>query len=136
MAVISIPYEPDLDQIASSLAQAAKNNEILAILLKIDNDGGDIGCFSFIHDLIRKIRTIKPVVSIITGNACSCGYMLASATGYIIAPSGSDIGCIGTILEIEKFSNPKQTGDVEATLEWNYFVVENLRRSITHIKNL
>lgn len=116
VAVIYISNEPDFKQLAINLTEAAKNNEIMAILLMIDNSGGNVGTFSLIHDLVKKIRTIKPVVSLITGGAYSCGYMLASATDYIIAPSGSEIGCIGTIVEIQRWKDAKKTGDIEATL--------------------
>jgi protease-4 len=67
------------------------------------------------------VTTIKPVVSLIAGSALSCGYLIASASDYIIAPSCGDIGNIGVLQMIQRFENPKIASDIVAGLDMKVF---------------
>ena len=118
---ISLLDDLDFKQVAQDFAAAAKNPEIAGIILLINNNGGHAGSFSVLHDMIKKITVMKPVISLIASSACSGGYMIASAADYIIAHSCSDIGCIGVYNSITRYKNPKQKNHIEADMEVEIF---------------
>ena len=121
IAVFSLVDDFDTTQLMLNLVEVAKNKDIAAILLNIDNTGGGIEKYSAVHDLVKKIRMKKPVVGLVIGSAMSGGYMIASATDYIIAQSGSSIGSIGVVIELPKYKEPKMTGNLDAKLEIELF---------------
>lgn len=113
----------DFQQVLKTLTLAAKNNELFGLILLIDNNGGDAGQFSTLHDLIKKITTIKPVVGVVCGSALSGGYMVASATDYLLCSEASNVGSIGAISEIQKLkeqhlvANPNNNLDAKLDVE-------------------
>lgn len=117
IANIVINNEINFTQIMNDLQNAANNPAVHGILLLIDNSGGSAGHFSAIHDLVKKVATMKPVVGLIYGYAFSGGYMIACACDYLICPSCSEVGSIGVIDEIFKYKDPKLTGNIEAQVD-------------------
>ncbi|MCA9770411.1 signal peptide peptidase SppA [Candidatus Dependentiae bacterium] len=75
-----------------------ENNDIKAILLKIECPGGASGTGQAIFSEIRhfkKIYPTKPVIALVENICASGGYYVASAADYIIAPPSALIGSIG-----------------------------------------
>lgn len=131
IGIVQIPCDLEFQKIMKTLTLAAKDNQLHGLILIIDNDGGDIGQFSALHDLIKKITTIKPVIGLVCGNACSCGYWIASATSYLYCSSASDIGSIGSFLEIEKYSDQRlasnEKNTIEAKIDYEIFTAANYK---------
>lgn len=77
-----------------------KNNEIKAILLKIECAGTASGTGQTIfNELIQlKKQYHKPVIALVENVCASGGYYIASGSDYIIAPGCSLIGSIGVTL--------------------------------------
>lgn len=121
VAVIYLMNEFDFKQVTLDLVEAAKDKEIEGILLIIHHYGGAMDTFSALHDVIKRITTIKPVVGLVSGSALSCGYLLASATDHIIVHSCSEIGNIGVSHVIQKYRNPKLVGELEAKIDVEVF---------------
>lgn len=121
VAIIYVPENLDFKQLTLNLVGAVKDKEIKGIILMISNFGGSFGAYSAIHDLIKKITEIKPVIALISDGACSCGYLIASPANYIIAHRGSSIGHIGLYSQICKYKNPKQKGEVQADMNFEIF---------------
>lgn len=121
IGIIHIPNSFESIEIQKKLVQAAKNKELQGIILLIDNNGGNAAYFSALHDLIKKITIIKPVVGLVYGSACSGGYMIACATNYLICAEASNIGSIGVVLELHKFSEQHLVGthnnDLDAKID-------------------
>jgi protease-4 len=117
IANIVINNDIHYSQIMTELQNAANNPQVHGVLLLIDNNGGSVGHFSVLHDIVKKVATYKPVVGLITGYAFSGGYLIASACDYLICPSCTEIGSIGTIWEITKYKDAKMTGNLEAQLD-------------------
>lgn len=117
IANIFINNEIVFTQTMNDLQNAANNPAVHGILLLIDNYGGSTGNYSALHDMVKKVATFKPVVGLIIGNAFSGGYWVASACDYLICPSCSELGSIGSLYEITKYKDPKMTGNLEALLE-------------------
>lgn len=106
VAVIDFSDNTDIAKLERILINAVKDPAIHGILLTINHSGGG-GDVVVIHDLITRIKRIKPVVGLIRGTAYSAGYWVASATDYLIAHSASDIGSIGALREIHRWQDPK-----------------------------
>lgn len=118
VGVFDLHNSADLKAMTINLIKAAKNPNIHGILLWIDSNGGNSALFSSVHDTLLRIRTLKPVVVLIRGNAFSGAYHIASAADYIFAHSESMVGSIGTVCTISRYKNPKIKEDgVEADLE-------------------
>ena len=100
--IVKLVNNKDLLQVGEKLCRAAMDENIFGIMLLIDSFGGDIGQFSTLHDLVKRIGAAKPVVGLVVGEASSGGYLVASATNYIFAQSGSPLGNIGCVTTIER----------------------------------
>lgn len=121
VAIIYLTDPIDFKKATLNLIDAAKNNEIQGIILIIHSFGGESDLFSGLHDTIREVATIKPVIALITGSALSGGYLIASAANYVIANSGSEIGNIGVIHIVQRYKDPEIISDIKAKLEVEVF---------------
>ena len=85
------------DGIRINLLAALQDKEVKGIIFDIDSPGGEVaGCFD-LGDTIFAARGKKPMWSILTENAYSAAYALASATDKIIVPRTGGTGSIGVI---------------------------------------
>lgn len=134
--VISLIDPIDFQQASLNLIATAKNNKIAGIILIIHSGGGPAGSFSVLHDLIKRISTIKPVIALVAGCACSGGYLIASAADYIFAHSFSEVGSIGVIIEATKFKNAEVTGDVKAKIDVELFTAGKFKGLFNPYKTL
>ncbi|MCD4719989.1 MAG: signal peptide peptidase SppA [Desulfobacula sp.] len=75
------------------------NNDIKAIILRIDSPGGGIGPSQEIYREIMKIKADKKIITSMGSVAASGGYYIASATDGIVANPGTLTGSIGVIME-------------------------------------
>lgn len=100
------------DGIRANLAQAMDDPDVRAIALDIDSPGGEVaGCFDLV-DAIFAARGRKPMWSILSENACSAAYAIASATDRISVPRTGNIGSIGVIALLADVSKALQAGGV------------------------
>ena len=92
------------DGIRLALRNAVNDKGLLGIVLDIDSPGGDVsGCFDLVDDIYR-VRGRKPIRAILTENAFSAAYAIASATDRITVPRTGGAGSIGIIAIIYDFS--------------------------------
>ncbi|MBN2468662.1 MAG: signal peptide peptidase SppA [Deltaproteobacteria bacterium] len=89
----------DAQSIIDQLRKFRKNQNIKAIVVRIDSPGGGVGPAQEIYREIKKIRQEKEVFASIGSIAASGGYYVACATSKIIANPGSITGSIGVIVE-------------------------------------
>ena len=75
------------------------DDEIKAIILRVDSPGGGIGPSQEIYRELMKNRDTKPVIASMGSVAASGGYYIACATQGIVANSGTITGSIGVIME-------------------------------------
>ncbi len=83
------------ETVIEALQDAAADDEIRAIVLRIDSPGGGAFPSEQIWQAIREARKKKPVVSSFSDYAASGGYYLASATDAIVAQPATLTGSIG-----------------------------------------
>ena len=83
-----------------SLQTFFKDNDIKAILLKIDCQGSASGSGESIFNELNALKNEyrKPVVALVENVCASGGYHIACAADYIIAPGMALIGSIGVTL--------------------------------------
>ncbi len=87
------------------LVKFRKNNQIKAVLLRIDSPGGAVVPSQELYMEILKLRQQKPVVASLGNVAASGGYYIASAASKIVAAPGTLTGSIGVKIE---FANIEQ----------------------------
>lgn len=95
---------PDADEIAHRLHALSEDDNVKAILLRINSPGGTVGGVQEIHTEILRCKSKgKKVVASLGDVAASGGYYLASAADQIVADPGTITGSIGVILEFGDF---------------------------------
>lgn len=86
------------DGIRRVFLTAMNNPEVKGICLDIDSPGGEVaGCFDLV-DLIYAERGKKPVHAILSENAYSAAYAIASAADKIYVPRTGGVGSVGVIV--------------------------------------
>lgn len=84
------------------------NDSIKALVLRIDSPGGGVGPSQEIHDEVKAVDSLKPVVVSMGSVAASGGYYVAAPAREIIANPGTIVGSIGVIME---FTNVQELLD-------------------------
>ncbi|WP_022668461.1 signal peptide peptidase SppA [Desulfospira joergensenii] len=86
-------------KIIEQIRDFRKNENIKAIIIRIDSPGGGIGPSQEIYRELMKTRASKKVLASMGSVAASGGYYIASATQGIVANPGTITGSIGVIME-------------------------------------
>lgn len=86
------------DGIRRVFLTAVNDPEVKGICLDIDSPGGEVaGCFDLV-DLIYAERGKKPIHAILSENAFSAAYAIASAADKIYVPRTGSVGSVGVIV--------------------------------------
>ncbi len=86
-----------------SIRRFRKDEDIKAILIRIDSPGGAVGPSQEIYREIRKTIETKKVIASMGAVAASGGYYVACATDGIVANPGTITGSIGVIMGYTNF---------------------------------
>ncbi len=89
----------DSKPILTQLKELRNNEDVKAIVLRIDSPGGGVGPSQEIYAEVKKTTPTKKVVASLGAIAASGGYYVASAADHIMANPGSITGSIGVIME-------------------------------------
>jgi len=93
----------DSKQVIEQLHDFRDNDNIKALVLRVDSPGGGVGPSQEIHDEVLALDKLKPVVVSMGSVAASGGYYVAAAAREIIANPGTITGSIGVIMEFANF---------------------------------
>ena len=86
------------DTIAAALREAAANDDVSAIVLRVDSPGGSVTASETIWREVKKARQHgKPVVASMGAVAASGGYYVSMGADAIVANPGTITGSIGVI---------------------------------------
>lgn len=86
------------DTIAAALREAATDDAVKAVVLRVDSPGGAVTGSETIWRAVRRVREGgKPVVASMGGVAASGGYYIAMAADTIVANPGTVTGSIGVV---------------------------------------
>ena len=89
----------DPKEVVSQLKRFRKNDDIKAIVLRIDSPGGGVGPSQEIHAEVKKTTGTKKVVASMGAIAASGGYYVAAAADHLVANPGTLTGSIGVLME-------------------------------------
>jgi protease-4 len=85
--------------VTSQLVKFKKDEDIKAIILRINSPGGAVGPTQEIYREVRKTLPVKKVIASMSTVAASGGYYVAAAANKIIAAPGTITGSIGVIMQ-------------------------------------
>jgi protease-4 len=90
----------DSSQYDKHLTTLFKNNDVKAILLKIESNGSTSGTGQALFNEIQSLKKEypKPIIVLVENICTSGGYYIASSADYIIAAGTATVGSIGTYL--------------------------------------
>ncbi len=86
------------DSLVASIRAAMDDDEIGAVILHVDSQGGSALASDLIAHEVRRLREKKPVVAYLGSIAASGGYYVAALAHHIIAQPLTITGSIGVIL--------------------------------------
>ena len=86
------------------LTDIAADNDVRALILRIDSPGGTMAGSESLYLALRKVAAEKPVIAVMGGTATSGGYMTALAAEHILARNSTVTGSIGVILQTAEVS--------------------------------
>jgi len=89
----------DPQPVVEKLIKFRKNDQVKAIILRIDSPGGGVGPAQEIYAEVKRVRQDKKVLVSMGSVAASGGYYIACAADKIVANPGSITGSIGVIVE-------------------------------------
>jgi len=98
----------DSKQVIEQLHDFRDDDNVKALVLRIDSPGGGVGPSQEIFDEVKRVDDIKPVVVSMGSVAASGGYYIAAAAREIVANPGTITGSIGVIME---FANVQELLD-------------------------
>lgn len=101
-------------KIVEEIRDAADDDDINAIILRIDSPGGSVIASDEMWEAITAARKKKKVIASMSDVAASGGYYMAMACDKIIAHPSTITGSIGVILAIPNFSETLNMLDVKA----------------------
>lgn len=90
------------EETLADLAEFRRDDNIKAILVRIDSPGGAVGAAQEIYQDIQRTAKTKPVIASMASVAASGGYYAALGATTIFANPGTMTGSIGVII---KFAN-------------------------------
>jgi protease IV len=86
------------DTIAAALREAGANDDVSAVVLRVDSPGGSVtGSETIWREVVRLREAGKPVVASMGAVAASGGYYVSMAADAIVANAGTITGSIGVI---------------------------------------
>ena len=86
------------DTIAAALREAAADDDVSAIVLRVDSPGGSVTASETIwREVVRAREAGKPVVASMGAVAASGGYYVSMAADEIVANAGTITGSIGVV---------------------------------------
>ena len=86
------------DTIAAALREAASDDDVAAIVLRVDSPGGSVTGSETIWRAVQQAREAgKPVVASMGAVAASGGYYISAGTDAIVANPGTITGSIGVV---------------------------------------
>ena len=89
----------DSKQIIEEIESAKENENIKAVILRVNSPGGGVAPSQEIYSEIRKLAREKKVVASLSSVAASGGYYLACAAEKIVANPGTLTGSIGVVMD-------------------------------------
>ncbi|MCG7551563.1 S49 family peptidase [Pseudoalteromonas sp. Of7M-16] len=88
------------EALARDLTQARHDMSVNAIVLYINSQGGHADGIHEFSEMVYQVRSEKPIIAYVGGEACSAAYWLASAADEVVIDATARVGSIGTVVNI------------------------------------
>ena len=127
------------DQMSEILKDLTDDNDVRAIVIRIDSPGGDANASEDIYQQIKLARKTKPIVISMSNNAASGGYYIACAGSYIFAEETTitgSIGVWGAIANAQGFFNKIGVDTDYIQTNKNSFTYSLFKGSSKDVKNV
>ena len=86
------------DPVAKALEDAAENDAVKAIVLRLDSPGGSGAAAEQVWRAVRRAREHKPVIASMSDLAASAAYYVAAGADRVLAQPGTYTGSIGVFV--------------------------------------
>jgi protease-4 len=86
------------DAVAEALEDAAEDDSVKAIVLRLDSPGGSGAAAEQVWRAVRRARESKPVIASMSDLAASAAYYVAAGADRVLAQPGSYTGSIGVFV--------------------------------------
>jgi protease-4 len=96
-SLLSTSDQVGSDDMRSALRLAERDNQIGAVVIRIDSPGGSALASEAMWQAVRRVARAKPVIISVGSMAASGGYYLASGGQYIYADPTAIVGSIGVV---------------------------------------
>jgi len=104
------------DEAVKALDDAAKDDEIRAVVLRINSPGGGAQASDKVWRAVQRVRAKKPIVVSMADYAASGGYYIASGANAIVAEPATLTGSIGVFLLRPSFTGLYQKLEIGSEL--------------------
>lgn len=108
--------QPDVNDYINLLEEAENNDNIDAVILRINSPGGEVIASEKLARKIKEASEKKTVVAYIETLGASGSYMAAASTDYIVAEKHSIVGSIGVRMDIVHYYGLMEKLGVNATV--------------------
>lgn len=95
---------------------AAEDPSIGGVVFEVDSCGGEVSGAFDLADAIFELGQVKPTIAILTDQAYSAGYLLASAARAIVMPDSGGAGSIGVVVMHADFSGQLEREGIKVTV--------------------
>ena len=84
--------------IIAQAAHAAADPMVRGVIFEVDSPGGEVAMAFECAAMLAELSALKPTLAILTEQACSAAYLLASQARQIVLPDTGYAGSIGVIM--------------------------------------
>ncbi len=109
----------DADTPLKNIRRFVKNDDIKALLVRLNTPGGTVGASQEIYSELKKAAQSKPVVCSMGDVAASGGYYIAAGCQKVVANPGTLTGSIGVITRLPYL------GDIARSLKFDMVVIKS-----------
>ena len=95
----------DSKEVIKRLDEFGEDDEVKALVLRIDTPGGAVGAVQEIYREVMRLRGKKKIVASFGNTAASGGYYIAAAADRIFSNPGTVTGSIGVVAQVTDISD-------------------------------
>lgn len=108
--------ETSYQGLQTQVSRAMRADTVKGVVFEIDSHGGEMAGAFDTADMIAELSARKPTMAILTDNALSAGYLMASAARQIVIPDLGRAGSIGVITMHVDFSRKLENEGIKVTI--------------------
>jgi signal peptide peptidase SppA len=90
--------ETSYEGIRTQVERARRDTSVKGVVLEVDSPGGAVAGVFETAEAIARLSAEKPTMAILTSNACSAAYLVASPARRIVMPEFGFAGSIGAVV--------------------------------------